>query len=161
MAKKIVELKIGVAVPEFEAESSSGNKISLKSLKGKKAVFYFYPKDMTPGCTLEGQEFNKLLSDFNKANTLIFGISRDNLKSHQKFIDQCGFRFVLLSDPEETLCNLFDVIKEKNMYGKKVMGIERSTFVIDEKGKLILEYRKVKAEGHAREVLNAIRELGK
>lgn len=155
--KKIVSE--GAAVSDFEVESSSGEKFRLSKHRGKKIVLYFYPKDDTPGCTLEGQEFNKLLAQFKKLNTEIYGVSRDDLKSHGKFIDKCGFKFDLLSDPDEDMCGLFDVIHEKNMYGKKVMGVVRSTFVIDEDGKLIAEWRKVKAEGHAKEVLEKIKSL--
>ena len=132
---------------------------SLSELKGKKVVLYFYPKDNTPGCTTEGIEFNELLSQFKKANTIVFGISRDSLKSHDKFITKYDFKLELLSDEKEELCKLFDVIKEKNMYGKKVMGIERSTFVIDENQKLVGEFRKVKAAGHAVEILNYVKGL--
>ena len=157
MAKKTA--KLGQKIPDFTVESSSGEEFSPAAKKGQRYVLYFYPKDNTPGCTLEGQEFNKLLPKFKKLKTEVYGISRDSLKSHDKFISQCGFKFDLLSDPEEVMCGIFDVIKEKNMYGKKVLGVERSIFVIDEQGKLILEWRKVKAEGHAQEVLGKISEL--
>ncbi|MBX3040510.1 MAG: peroxiredoxin [Bdellovibrionaceae bacterium] len=150
---------MGKVVPDFQVESSSGESFRLKDARGEKVVLYFYPKDNTPGCTLEGQEFNKLLPQFKKLKTRIYGISRDSLKSHGKFIESCGFKFDLLSDPDEELCGLFDVIKEKNMYGKKVLGVERSTFVIDEDGKLVAEWRKVKAAGHAAEVLEKIKSL--
>ena len=155
--KKVKPLEVGQAVPNFRAPRSSGESFELSEHKGKKIVLYFYPKDSTPGCTLEGQEFNKRLAQFKKMNVEIYGVSRDSLKSHEKFIDKCGFKFDLLSDEDEELCKIFDVIKEKNMYGKKVMGIERSTFVIDEKGKLLAEWRKVKAEGHAQEVLESLK----
>lgn len=154
--KKLKTPAVGDPVPDFTVASSSGQSLSLKDLKGKKVVLYFYPKDNTPGCTLEGQEFNRLLPQFQKKKAVVFGVSRDSLSSHQKFIDKCGFRFDLLSDEDESLCQLFDVIKEKNMYGRKVMGIERSTFILDEKGKLMAEFRKVKAEGHAAEVLASL-----
>lgn len=144
-------------LPDFEVESSSGKAVNLSQLKGQKTVLYFYPKDDTPGCTIQGNEFNQYLNDFKKINTVIYGVSRDDLKSHDKFIQKCNFKFELLADTEEKLCKHFDVIKEKNMYGKTVMGVERSTFVIDENGKIILEYRKVKAEGHAALVLAALR----
>lgn len=150
-------LEVGSLVPNFTVESSSGQRFNLSSLKGKKIVLYFYPKDDTPGCTLEGQEFNKHLKDFQNANAVVYGISRDTVASHCKFIGKYGYKFELLSDPEEMLCQLFDVIKEKNMYGKKVMGIERSTFVIDENQKLIGEFRKIKAEGHAAQMLEFIK----
>ena len=150
-------LEVGSLVPDFKVKSSSGEDVTLSGLTGKKVVLYFYPKDDTPGCTLEGQEFNKNLKEFNDANTVVYGISRDSVQSHCKFIDKYGYQFELLSDPEEMLCQLFDVIKEKNMYGKKVMGIERSTFVIDEFGKLIGEFRKVSPPGHADQMLQFVR----
>lgn len=153
------KLELHKKVPAFGIPSSSGQSVSLKDLKGQKIVLYFYPKDNTPGCTTEGLEFNQLLPQFKKLNSVVFGISRDSLKSHQKFIDKFNFKFDLLSDESEELCQIFDVIKEKNMYGKKVMGIERSTFVIDENQKLAGEFRKIKAEGHASEILNFIKHL--
>nr|BFD62841.1 peroxiredoxin [Bdellovibrio sp. HM001] len=156
MAAKV---EMGKKVPNFKIPSSSGETLSLSSLKGKKVVLYFYPKDSTPGCTTEGIEFNELLPQFKKQNTVVFGVSRDSLKSHDKFICKYDFKFELLSDEDEELCKLFDVIKEKNMYGKKVMGIERSTFVIDEDQKLVGEFRKIKAPGHAAEILQFLKEL--
>lgn len=156
MAAKI---EIGKKVPNFKVPSSNGEDFELSSLKGKKVVLYFYPKDNTPGCTIQGNEFNGLLAQFRKQNAVVLGVSRDSLKSHDKFIDKCGFKFDLLSDEDEELCKIFDVIKEKNMYGKKVMGIERSAFVIDENQKLVGEFRKVKAEGNAAEVLDFIKGL--
>lgn len=146
-------------IPDFSVKSSSGSDMRLSDLKGKKVLLYFYPKDSTPGCTLEGQDFNRLLPEFQKLNTVIYGISRDSVASHCKFRDKYGFKFELLSDDEEMLCRLFDVIKEKNMYGKKVMGIERSTFIIDENQNLLAEFRKVKAEGHAEQMLSYLRSL--
>ena len=146
-------------IPNFSVPSSSGENVKLSDLKGKKVVLYFYPRDNTPGCTLEGQEFNKLLPQFKKLGAEVFGVSQDPLKAHAKFIDKCGFKFELLSDEEGTLCKLFDVIHEKNFYGKKIMGIVRSTFVLDEAGKLVAEWRKVKAEGHAKEVLSKLKAL--
>ncbi|MBV2167340.1 MAG: peroxiredoxin [Bdellovibrio sp.] len=156
MAAKV---EMGKKVPNFKIASSSGEEFSLASQKGKKVVLYFYPKDSTPGCTTEGIEFNEMLSQFKKQNAEVYGISRDSLKSHDKFICKYDFKFELLSDEDEEVCKLFDVIKEKNMYGKKVMGIERSTFVIDESQKLVGEFRKVKAEGHAAEILKFIKSL--
>ena len=147
-------------VVDFTARSSSGEDVTLSTLKGHKVVLYFYPKDDTPGCTIEGIDFNRLLKDFSDLNTKVYGVSRDSIESHCRFINKFGFQFELLSDPEEKLCRQFDVIKEKNMYGKKVMGIERSTFIIDENQNLIKEYRKVKADGHAEEVLNFIKTAG-
>ncbi len=139
----------------------SRNEFKLSDYAGKKVALYFYPKDATPGCTTEGHEFTKLKEKFSQINVEIFGVSRDSIKSHEKFKEKQCFNFDLLSDEDEKICQLFGVIKEKNMYGKKVMGIERSTFVIDEEGKLIAEWRKVKAEGHAQEVLEKIVGLAK
>ena len=150
---------VGKSLPAISVESSSGKTVNLGELKGQKVILYFYPKDDTPGCTIQGNEFNNFLSEFKKINTAIYGISRDSIKSHEKFIQKFDFKFDLLSDPDEKLCQFFDVIKEKNMYGKMVLGIERSTFVADENGKIILEYRKVKAEGHAAQVLAALQQL--
>ncbi len=150
------ELSIGKKVPDFAVESTGGKTVSLKSLKGKKVVLYFYPKDMTPGCTLEGHEFTKLNKKFQAKNTVVYGVSRDSVDKHEKFKEKECYTIDLLSDEDGKLCKTFDVIKEKNMYGKKVMGIERSTFVIDEDGRLLHEWRKVKAEGHAKEVYERI-----
>lgn len=152
------KLEVGKKVPNFKVPSSSGEDFELSSLKGKKVVLYFYPKDNTPGCTIQSNEFNDLLAQFKKQNTVVLGVSRDSLKSHDKFIDKFKFKFDLLSDEDEKVCKIFDVIKEKNMYGKKVMGIERSAFVIDEDQKLVAEFRKVKAEGNAAEVLKFIKQ---
>lgn len=146
-------------VPNFKLPSSKGEDFALSSKKGKKVVLYFYPKDSTPGCTTESIEFNELHSQFKKLNAEVYGISRDSLKSHDKFICKYDFKFELLSDEDEEVCKLFDVIKEKNMYGKKVLGIERSTFVIDENQKLVGEFRKIKAQGHAEEMLKFIKQL--
>lgn len=139
--------------------STSGRKFQLSDYKGKKVVLYFYPKDDTPGCTLEGKDFARLYEEFRKAGAEVFGVSRDSLPSHEKFKSKMEFPFELLSDAEETACEELDVIKMKNMYGKKVRGIERSTFVFDEKGKLLKDWRKVKVEGHAEEVLAFIKSL--
>lgn len=146
-------------IPNLTLLNQNSAKIKLKSLQGQKVVLYFYPKDDTPGCTIEGIDFNRLLSQFKKANTVVFGVSRDSVKSHIKFCDKYSFKFDLLSDEDEKLCQHFGVIKEKNMYGKKVMGIERSTFIFDEDQSLAGEYRKVKAEGHAEFILNEIKKL--
>lgn len=146
-------------VADFQAQATSGQQVQLSALRGQQVVLYFYPKDSTPGCTTEGQEFRDLHAQFERLNTAILGVSRDSVKSHENFKAKQGFPFELLSDAEETLCRLFDVIKEKNMYGKKVMGIERSTFLIDGKGVLRAEWRKVKAAGHAADVLAAVKTL--
>lgn len=146
-------------VPAFELAATRDKTISLASLKGKNVVLYFYPKDSTPGCTREGQDFRDMHDQFEALNTVILGVSRDGLKSHENFKCKQEFPFELLSDNEEVLCTIFDVIKEKNMYGKKVMGIERSTFLIDSQGVLVKEWRKVKVPDHVAEVLDAVKEL--
>jgi peroxiredoxin Q/BCP len=153
-------LKLKDQVPDFKIPSTAAEgPLRFKDLKGQKVVLYFYPKDNTPGCSLESQEFNALLPKFKKENAVVLGISRDSLKSHQKFIENFNLKFPLLSDEDEVVCKLFDVIHEKNMYGKKVLGVVRSTFVMDEKGRLVGEFRKVKAPGHAREVLDFVQSL--
>ena len=144
-------------VGDFSAASTGDKKIRLKDLRGHNVVIYFYPKDSTPGCTLEGQDFRDLNGKFQGAKTVILGVSRDNVASHEKFKAKQNFPFDLLSDEDGKLCTKFDVIKEKNMYGRKFMGIERSTFLIDAAGKLRREWRKVKVKGHAAEVLEAVR----
>lgn len=149
----------GKKVPDFSLPATGDQEISLKQLKGKNVVVYFYPKDSTPGCTTEGQDFRDHYEAFQQLNTEILGVSRDGIKSHENFKAKQAFPFELLSDKEETLCQLFDVIKEKNMYGRKVMGIERSTFLIDAKGVLRQEWRKVKVKGHVEEVLEAVQTL--
>ncbi len=146
-------------VADFKAAATGDKTISLKELRGKNVVIYFYPKDATPGCTLEGQDFRDLNPKFKRANTIILGVSKDTIASHEKFKAKQNFPFDLLSDPDEKLCKKFDVIKEKNMYGKKYMGIERSTFLIDADGKLRHEWRKVKVKGHAEAVLEAAKAL--
>jgi peroxiredoxin Q/BCP len=150
---------IGKKVPDFKAVTTDGNEWRLKEAAGSNVVLFFYPKDMTPGCTIEAQEFRDLQAQFRRANTQVVGISRDSCTSHQKFRTKENLNYELLSDEEESLCKLFDVIREKNMYGKKVFGIERSTFLIDSEGKLAAEWRKVKAEGHAQVVLAAAKAL--
>ncbi len=152
-------LDVGKKVPDFSGPATGEQEISLKALQGKKVVIYFYPKDNTPGCTTEGQNFRDLHNKFERAGAIILGVSRDSVKTHENFKAKHEFPFDLLSDKEETLCQLFDVIKEKKLYGKVHMGIERSTFLIDEKGILIKEWRKVKVPGHVDEVLAAIKEI--
>lgn len=152
---------LGKTVPTFSLAATGEQTISLKSLKGQNIVLYFYPKDSTPGCTREGQDFNDSLSKFKRQNTIILGVSRDSVKSHENFKAKQKFKFDLLADEDETLCQLFDVIKMKNMYGKKVRGIERSTFIIDTTGKLRQEWRKVKVDGHVEEVLQAVKAINK
>lgn len=151
--------KIGSKVKNFQLPSTGNKTISLAELKGKNIVLYFYPKDNTPGCTKESEGFRDAMKKFSRLNTIILGVSRDSIKSHENFKSKLDFSFDLLSDSEEKLCQQFDVIKEKNMYGKKVMGIERSTFLIDQKGVLRNEWRKVKVDGHVEEVLEAVKSL--
>ena len=148
-------------VKDFSAQATSDQTIRLEDLRGRNVVLYFYPKDSTPGCTTEGQDFRDRHAKFKRANTLIFGVSRDSLKSHENFKAKQSFPFELISDPDEKLCQQFDVIKEKKLYGKTFMGIERSTFLIDRDGKLRGEWRKVKVKGHADEVLEAVKALPK
>jgi peroxiredoxin Q/BCP len=145
--------------PAFELPATGGKSFRLAEAKGRTVVLYFYPKDNTPGCTTEGQQFRDLHAEFQKANCVVYGISRDSLKSHENFKAKMAFPFDLLSDAEENACQAFDVIRMKNMYGKKVRGIERSTFVIDSKGVLRREWRGVKVPGHAQEVLEFVKTL--
>lgn len=150
---------VGKKVPDF-ALPSTGAAFRLSDLRGSAVVIYFYPKDMTAGCTLESQDFRDQHAKFRRAGARIFGISRDSLVSHAKFREKQALPFDLLSDTEEKACQLFDVIREKNMYGRKVLGIERSTFLIDSQGVLRQEWRKVKVPGHVEDVLEALRSLG-
>lgn len=146
-------------VPAFSCQCTPEQTFKLSELEGQKVVLYFYPKDSTPGCTTEGQDFQAALSKFKRAGAVVFGVSRDSLSSHLKFKQKYNFKFELISDSDEELCNLFDVIKMKNMYGKQVRGIERSTFLIDEKGVLRQEWRKVRVKQHVEEVLAATKLL--
>ncbi|MBA1146280.1 peroxiredoxin [Ectothiorhodospiraceae bacterium WFHF3C12] len=150
---------IGETVPNFELPATGDKTLSLADLRGSHVVLYFYPKASTPGCTQEGQDFRDLHAEFRAAGAVILGASRDGIKAQENFKAKHEFPFDLLSDKDETLCNLFGVIKEKNMYGKKVMGIERSTFLIDADGVLRREWRGVKVKGHARETLEAVQAL--
>jgi peroxiredoxin Q/BCP len=152
-------LVLNKVVPDFEAIATSDIKFSPKSYLGKKLILYFYPKDMTPGCTTEAQQFRDLYGEFTQAGAMIFGVSRDNLASHDKFRSQLELPFDLIADTEEKLCHMFGVVKNKIMYGKKVKGIERSTFLVDAEGVLRQEWRGVKVAGHVQEVLEAVREL--
>ena len=146
-------------VPDFELPATSGKAFKLSDYLGKTLILYFYPKDNTPSCTTQGIQFRDSCSDFKSANAEIFGISRDSLKSHENFKAKFTFPFELLADTEELACGIFGVMKMKNMYGKQVRGVERSTFVIDKNGKLIREWRGVKVDGHALEVLQFIKTL--
>lgn len=150
---------INMMVPEFSAAMTGGRDFQLSDYKGKKLVLYFYPKDNTPGCTTEGMQFRDLHEQFRTANAEIVGVSRDSIRSHEGFKAKLGLPFELISDPDETVCIMFDVMKMKNMYGKKVRGVERSTFVIDESGKLVKEWRGVKVPGHIDEVLDFVKAL--
>jgi peroxiredoxin Q/BCP len=152
---------INRVVADFTAEATGGGKVRLKDLRGQHVVVYFYPKDSTPGCTLEGQDFRDLHARFKRQKTVILGVSRDSIASHEKFKAKQKFPFELLSDPDEKLCRKFDVIREKKLYGRKFMGIERSTFLIDAAGRLRHEWRKVKVKGHAAEVLEAAKALNR
>ena len=149
-------MKIGTKIKNFKAEMSGKDDFNLADYKGQKIVIYFYPRDNTPGCTSEGEDFRDNYKSFEEKNTKIFGVSKDSLKSHENFKNKFNFPFELISDPDEKICKIFDVIKEKSMYGKKYMGIERSTFLIDSDGKLLKEWRKVKLKGHAEDVLASI-----
>jgi peroxiredoxin Q/BCP len=150
---------VGLKVPDFESASTGTAAFKLSARLGSPLVLYFYPKDNTPGCTTEGQQFRDLHAEFAKLGCAIFGISRDSVKSHKGFKSKMDFPFELLSDPDEAICGLFGVMKMKNMYGKQVRGIERSTFVIDRHGDLRKEWRGVKVPGHAQEVLEFVRSL--
>ncbi len=145
-------------VEDFEAEATGDQRFKLSDFQGKYLILYFYPRDNTPGCTKEGQDFHAHFNEFEALNAVIFGISRDTLASHQKFKAKYDFPFQLIADPDETICNLFNVIKMKNMYGKQVRGIERSTFLIDPNSVLINEWRKIKVKGHAELVLETLRQ---
>lgn len=147
----------GKKVPDFSATATSNRTVRLKDLKGKKVVLYFYPRDSTPGCTTEGQDFRDQFAAFQKAGAEILGVSQDSLKSHENFRSKQNFPFDLISDEDGSLCRLFDVLKMKSMYGKQFEGIERSTFLLDGNGKLLREWRKVKVPGHVAEVLDAVR----
>lgn len=151
--------KLDKVIPDLKVTTTGDKSFKLSELRGQKVVLYFYPKDSTPGCTTEGQDFRDNHSKFKRNKTVVLGVSRDSLKSHENFKTKQKFPFDLISDADEKLCNAFDVIKEKNMYGKKVMGIERSTFIIDEEGVLRKEFRKVKVPGHVEAILEAVKEL--
>lgn len=148
---------LGKKVPDFNALATGDRRVRLRDLKGSKVVLYFYPRDNTPGCTTEGQDFRDQHAAFVKAGAEVFGVSQDSLKSHDNFRNKHDFPFDLISDEDGSLCRLFDVLKMKNMYGKQFEGIERSTFLIDGSGKLVREWRKVKVPGHVDEVLEAVR----
>ncbi len=148
-------------VADFQAQATNGQLIKLSDLKGRQVVIYFYPKDSTPGCTIEGQGFRDQYGAFQTANTLVLGVSRDSLKSHENFKCKQEFPFELISDKDEALCQLFDVIKLKKLYGKEYLGIDRSTFLLDKAGVLRQEWRSVKVPGHVDAVLAAAQALNK
>ena len=152
-------IALGDAVPDFRLPATSNKEVVLSALKGWHIVLYFYPKDSTPGCTLEGQQFRDMIEDFKAEKCMILGVSRDSVKSHEKFKEAQCFPFELISDESEELCKLFDVIKMKNMYGKQVLGVERSTFLIDKKGMIRHAHYGVSPRGHAAEVFDALRKL--
>jgi thioredoxin-dependent peroxiredoxin len=150
---------LGKPVPDFSLPATGGTTFRPSAARGKKLVLYFYPKDDTPGCTQQGSDFRDCYAAYRRAGCEIFGISRDSMKSHERFKAKMKFPFELLSDEDEAVCKLFDVIKLKNMYGRKVRGIVRSTFVVDEEGVLAREWRGVKVPGHVQEVLNFVKAL--
>jgi peroxiredoxin Q/BCP len=151
-----LSVTIGRKVPDFDAQSTGGP-VRLSKLKGRKVVLFFYPKDNTPGCTNEASDFRDNHDAFVRAGAVVIGVSRDSLKSHEGFKSKLDFPYELISDPDETLCELFGVIKMKNMYGRQVRTVERSTFLVDGDGKLVHEWRGVKVPGHVGEVLEAVR----
>jgi peroxiredoxin Q/BCP len=150
---------VGLKVPDFESASTGNATFKLSAALGRPLVLYFYPKDNTPGCTTEGQQFRDLHAEFTRLNCVVFGISRDSIQSHESFKSKMAFPHDLLSDPDERLCSLFGVMKMKNMYGRQVRGVERSTFVIDRSGSIRKEWRGVKVPGHAQEVLEFVKSL--
>lgn len=152
-------VKINRKIKKFTAVATNETTVSSSDLLGKNYIIYFYPKDNTPGCTQEGEDFRDSYKDFKKIKIEIFGVSRESIKSHEGFKEKFNYPFELISDPDEKLCELFDVIKEKSMYGKKYMGIERSTFLVNKEGKLAEEWRKVKVPGHVTEVLEAAKKI--
>ncbi|HEY1076135.1 MAG TPA: peroxiredoxin [Fontimonas sp.] len=152
-------IEIGDKIPDLSLAASGGSTVKLRALKGEALVLYFYPKDNTPGCTQEGQDFRDLYKDFRKAGAQVLGVSRDSVRTHDNFIAKQGFPFALLSDADEALCQALDVIREKSLYGRKYMGVDRSTFLFDAKGVLRAEWRNVKVKGHAAEVLAAVKAL--
>lgn len=152
-------MKVGDKLPSLELEATGQQSINLAKLKNKNVVVYFYPKDSTPGCTTEGQNFRDNIKEFETLDTVIFGVSRDGIKSHERFKEKQEFPFELISDPDEELCKAFDVIKLKKMYGKEYLGIERSTFLFSKKGKLVEEWRKLRVKGHVDQVLEAVKSL--
>ena len=154
----VKELKVGDKAPDFDLAINGGGRVKLADLKGKKVVLYFYPKDDTPGCTLEAKDFSIQHRNFLAADTQVIGVSRDSLASHEKFIAKHGLSITLVADHQESVCQAFGVLKEKNLYGRKFIGIERSTFLVDAKGAVRRVWRNVKVPGHVQEVLAAARQ---
>ncbi len=153
------QIAVGEPVPAFEAQATGGQTVSLEALRGHHLVLYFYPKDNTPGCTREGQDFRDHHEAFQALETTVLGVSRDGLRAHENFRARHDFPFQLIADPDEALCRLFDVIRPKRMYGRESLGVERSTFLIDRDGVLRREWRKVRVSGHVEDVLAAVRAL--
>lgn len=153
------EVALNKPVPDFELPATGDKTIKLSELRGKNVLIYFYPKDNTPGCTLEGQQFRDHINEFEQLNTVIFGISRDSIKMHENFKKKQAFPFDLLSDGDESVCNLFGVMQLKKLYGREYMGVDRSTFLIDADGVLRHEWRSVKVKGHVEEVLTTLKSL--
>ena len=151
--------KINTKAKDLKIECTDTKKSKLYDFLDKKLILYFYPKDLTPGCTTESIEFNDNLAKIKKLKANVVGVSRDKLSLHEKFIGKHGFKFPLISDPEEKLCKSFDVIKEKSLYGRKYMGVDRSTFIIDESGKILHVWRNVKVKGHVEEVIDKLKEV--
>ena len=149
----------GKKCPEFINHATGGSQLSNKDFIGKNLVIFFYPKDNTPGCTLEGQDFRDNYKKFKNLNTDIVGVSRDSVKSHENFKEKQSFPFQLISDPDENMCKAFDVMREKSMYGKKFIGVDRSTFLVNSEGNIVKEWRSVKVKGHVQEVLEAVKNL--
>jgi peroxiredoxin Q/BCP len=155
-AKAAAPVSAPQTLPDMTVQTTNGGQVRLADLKGKNVVLYFYPKDDTPGCTIEGCDIRDRYPQFQQSDTVVFGVSRDSVDSHEKFKAKFGFPFELISDPDEKLCRAFGVIQKKSLYGKEYMGIDRSTFVFGKDGKLRKEFRSVKVEGHANEILNAL-----
>jgi peroxiredoxin Q/BCP len=154
-----MSISIGDKIPSLIVSTTKNESLNLEDFIGKNLIMYFYPKDNTPGCTQEGKDFTDAYEEFTTLETEIIGVSKDSIKKHSNFIEKYSFAFDLIADTEEELCNAMDVIKEKNMYGKKYMGIERSTFIFNKKGELVNEFRKVRVKGHIEIVLDTIKSL--
>lgn len=154
-----MKLEKGSIAPIFTLSCDDGSEVCLSDLKGKNVVLYFYPKDNTPGCTIEAQDFSKNIEKFKKLNTVVLGVSRDSVKSHCGFIEKYNLAFNLLSDKDSEVCALYGVLKEKSMFGKKYLGIDRSTFIIDKNGKIVAIWRNVSIKGHVDEVLKTLKNL--